>query len=663
MRFFEELKKRNVYKTATAYAVTGWLLLQITDVLGPSLGWSDSATTLLLKILLVGFPIALVLAWIYELTPKGFKRTGSFQKETVDNEKAGRRLNYFIIGILAAALSLMLVERLFFVENTIQDSKMEPGIAILPFHNRMASDNEKNDLIGDMAVDWIIHGITRNDLGQVISPETIEEYSDMLTAGLVGFDQTSLLKEQFNPSHLIEGDYYLDGDRLIFQCAITDGITGKKLISFEPVTCASASPLDCIEELNQRILGYFITEEDHAKNLEVKPPKFEAYQAFLKALSFRGKDPEAYLDFLESSIAKDPDYFEPELYRFMHYYNYGEYQVADSLITALQLKTGIYPRQRQMLDLYDAMLRGDHRNTYRYQREEYNITPMHLETNSNMMVVSLQLVNLPQGVDSIYRKIDMEEADLTKCPFCIERYKMQAMAQIEMKDYDSAIALLSPLSKHNFENIWILKRILIRAYIRSGDFDGANTVLNSLITPVERPELLPETMLFAALDYLREGASVEAFELLDKTIEAFRDTGDARYRPALRDYRLGEALFYRQAYGEALPYLEKGYQSDSLDFNYGALYAISLKKTGQDERAGALLNAMKSLKADFQFGEMYYSLAQYYGATDQKEKCLEYLLRAISEGHWYETGAFQNDPLLKDVADTPEFQRVMTYWQ
>jgi hypothetical protein len=96
--FFKELKNRNVYKAATAYAVSGWLIMQVVDTIGPNLNWSDSIAPLVTKILLVGFPIALVLTWLYEFTPQGLKRTGAIQLDTTDNKKAGRRLNHIVKG-------------------------------------------------------------------------------------------------------------------------------------------------------------------------------------------------------------------------------------------------------------------------------------------------------------------------------------------------------------------------------------------------------------------------------------------------------------------------------------------------------------------------------------------------------------------------------------
>ena len=157
--FFEELKKRNVYKAGAAYVVTGWLLLQIVDVIGPGFGWSESVTALLTKILLVGFPIILVLAWLYELTPKGFKRTGSEQQDTVDNRKAGKRLNYLIIGVLALTICLMLVERIFFAGNANINPDQKASIAVLPFVNM--STSEENEAFADGLTEEILNKLAQ----------------------------------------------------------------------------------------------------------------------------------------------------------------------------------------------------------------------------------------------------------------------------------------------------------------------------------------------------------------------------------------------------------------------------------------------------------------------------------------------------------------------
>jgi hypothetical protein len=74
-RFFAELKRRNVYKVAVAYAVVAWLLMQVASQLFPFFDVPNWAVRLVVLLLVIGFPIALILAWAFELTPQGLKRT------------------------------------------------------------------------------------------------------------------------------------------------------------------------------------------------------------------------------------------------------------------------------------------------------------------------------------------------------------------------------------------------------------------------------------------------------------------------------------------------------------------------------------------------------------------------------------------------------------
>src|SRR5437879_11640091 len=73
--FFAELKRRNVYKVAVAYAVVGWLIIQVTATIVPALHLPDGLTTAVVVLTLIGFPVALVIAWAFEMTPEGMKRT------------------------------------------------------------------------------------------------------------------------------------------------------------------------------------------------------------------------------------------------------------------------------------------------------------------------------------------------------------------------------------------------------------------------------------------------------------------------------------------------------------------------------------------------------------------------------------------------------------
>src|SRR3989442_14539833 len=99
--FFAELKRRNVYKVAVAYAVVGWLLVQVTTQVFPIFEIPNWALRLIVLAIIIGFPIALVIAWAFELTPEGLKRT-----EDVDLAAAARRPHHpgwlFLVFIPAA---------------------------------------------------------------------------------------------------------------------------------------------------------------------------------------------------------------------------------------------------------------------------------------------------------------------------------------------------------------------------------------------------------------------------------------------------------------------------------------------------------------------------------------------------------------------------------
>src|SRR5882724_8281112 len=110
--FFAELKRRNVYKVAIAYAVVAWLLMQIATQIFPFLEVPNWAVRLVIMLIAIGFPIALVIAWAFELTPEGLKRTEDVDLSKSITRKTGRKLDFFIIAVLLLVISILLFQRL-----------------------------------------------------------------------------------------------------------------------------------------------------------------------------------------------------------------------------------------------------------------------------------------------------------------------------------------------------------------------------------------------------------------------------------------------------------------------------------------------------------------------------------------------------------------------
>jgi hypothetical protein len=110
--FFTELKRRSVFRVGIAYLVTAWLLIQVADIVFPRIGLPDSAVTLVIALLAIGFIPALILAWAYEMTPEGVRREAEVDRSEAASQP-GRKLDFAIIALLIIALGYFVWESRF----------------------------------------------------------------------------------------------------------------------------------------------------------------------------------------------------------------------------------------------------------------------------------------------------------------------------------------------------------------------------------------------------------------------------------------------------------------------------------------------------------------------------------------------------------------------
>jgi hypothetical protein len=135
-KFFGELKRRNVYRAAVAYGVVAWFLTQLTTQVFPFFEIPNSAVRFVVIALAIGFPIAMLLAWVYEFTPEGIVRTEDLHPAQANpiQRATGRILDFIIIGALLLVIAMLIVGRLPFYRQT-GESISQKSIAILPFEN------------------------------------------------------------------------------------------------------------------------------------------------------------------------------------------------------------------------------------------------------------------------------------------------------------------------------------------------------------------------------------------------------------------------------------------------------------------------------------------------------------------------------------------------
>ncbi len=104
MSLITELKRRNVFRVGVAYAIVAWLLLEVASVIFPGLHLPDWTLTFLIVLVVAGFPLALIVAWAFEMTPEGIKRETDVDRTESVRHSTGRKLDFAIIGLLVIAV-------------------------------------------------------------------------------------------------------------------------------------------------------------------------------------------------------------------------------------------------------------------------------------------------------------------------------------------------------------------------------------------------------------------------------------------------------------------------------------------------------------------------------------------------------------------------------
>src|SRR5437868_5897053 len=218
--FFAELKRRNVYKVAVAYAVVGWLLVQVTTQVFPIFEIPNWAARLIVLAIIIGFPIALVIAWAFELTPQGLQRTEDVDRAT---EKRGKTYTWIYVVVVGAVLSvaLFLLGR-YTATNTAGAARTEAAtgssipqksIAVLPFEN--LSDDKGAAYFADGIQDEILTKLASIADLKVISRTSTAKYKSKP-------EDLKTVSQQLGVATLLEGSVQKAGDKVRVNVQLID---------------------------------------------------------------------------------------------------------------------------------------------------------------------------------------------------------------------------------------------------------------------------------------------------------------------------------------------------------------------------------------------------------------------------------------------------------
>jgi len=125
---FTELRRRNVFKVGAAYAIVAWLLVQVVDVVLPALQMPEWTVSFVTVLLIIGFPITLIMAWAYEMTPEGIKAAADAPRDSI-TPATGQRLNYVILGLVVLAVGFLVTDQ-YVLDQGMQASVIEDDSSI-----------------------------------------------------------------------------------------------------------------------------------------------------------------------------------------------------------------------------------------------------------------------------------------------------------------------------------------------------------------------------------------------------------------------------------------------------------------------------------------------------------------------------------------------------
>ena len=306
--FLGELKRRNVYKVAVAYAVVAWLLVQVATQVFPFLEIPNWVVRSVIVLVVIGFPIAVVIAWAFEATPEGIKRTEIADAMPATAAQKKHAWIYVVIGCGAISVALFFLGRYTVAPQSERPSGAslpEKSIAVLPFDN--LSEEKGNAYFAEGIQDEILTRLAKVADLKVISRTSTQRFKSAPS------DLREIAK-QLGVMNILEGSVQKSNDQVRVNVQLINALTDahlwadtydRKLIDIFAVESEIAKTI--AETLQAKLTG---SEKTAMSKKPTANP--EAYELYLKGRFFWNKrtaaDLRRSIDYFNQAIAKDPNY-------------------------------------------------------------------------------------------------------------------------------------------------------------------------------------------------------------------------------------------------------------------------------------------------------------------------------------------------------------------
>lgn len=431
-KFFQELQRRNVIKATLSYIFISWALLQVGAIIFPILGVGDGAMRILLIALAIGFPIWFVFAYVFELTPSGFKKTSEVAPESSIHKSTGKRLNIFIMAGLSIAVVLLLVDRIFNLTGA-DDQSNDKSIAVLAFA----------DMSPEKDQEYFSDGISEEILNLLAKIKDLKVISRTSSFSYKGENQNiQKIGEELNVGHILEGSIRKAGNTFRITTQLINVASGLHVWSE-----TYDRDMDSIFQVQDEIAGT-VTKQLKAtllgNELTSKTINPKAYNLFLQAKQlYRQGSYEAgikALEFLKQSQEIDstyaPAYYLKSRIIFRHTYSFMKIPYSEGLILC---KTAALKAIDKDPDLFSGYMALASYNRVEWNRDSSRINiekAMKLSPENSMVLVEASRNAMEVG--HIEKAIELQKKAVVLDPLNYGGYYRLAMSYAWDEQYQQA---------------------------------------------------------------------------------------------------------------------------------------------------------------------------------------------------------------------------------
>ncbi len=706
--FFSELRRRNVIRVAIAYGIVGWVLTEIATVIFDAFAFPPWAIQLFISFLVLGFPLVLIFAWAFELTPEGLKREAEVDRSESITGRTGRKLDFAIIGLLVVALSISIVLQVRDDEDdggtiAVQESaRNHLSIAVLPFTSR--SNDPDNVLFADGIHDDLLTTLAKIGSLKVISRTSVMEYRDT----------TKNLKEignELGVANVMEGAVQKFGNSVRINVQLIDADTDEHLWAESYDRELTTKNLFAIQsEISQEIataLKTTLTPEEQSRISAVPTENLKAYSFYLTGRQHMAQrsleDLRLARRQFEKAIDEDPSFADAysgladSIMLLEYNHNAVSWDETRELVPKylkaaaaldkenanVYASSGLYKstlwdrekvesaRQESIADLERAIeLNPNYAQAYFWLA----LTKAQLELHDETIALYEKALELDPLARIPMSNLGVQYALLGRHQDAIDQW----LKTVELHaNYDTPPSILgvhlNGLGRFDEGLAWLLKAIKLdpvsNAFPLAGTYRNLGDLANAKVAvtdfPADHPSYVSSRVALAWLD----GDDETAYQLMRQQVESEEHSrvftlNNAAYFAI----KAGEYEAARDYLLEASPALADRAEPDVSyqDFTDTGALAYAAQRTGENDYADILLKrSLAILEGKPRLGLVGYGISdvEFYAIMGDKGTALAKLREAVDAG-WRGSRFFwlhplADNPFLEPLRGEAEFQAIV----